>query len=286
MSQPDESNLVDLAVIAVNYNSAPATSRLLADLMKQDRSYCRLRVVIADNSPSDSELASVRESYRGNPLVRFERMPKNLGYFGAAHFVLRSVFSSAMPDWIVVANVDIRLPDPTLLSSIVKLRSGAGVIAPRIISGQTGLDQNPFRRRRPTGSRMALNRIIPRIWALDQLLHLQYRAKAALRGRLHSEKRYIPIAAESIYAPHGAFIIFNKNYFARGGSLNCEAFLFAEEIFIAEICRRIGVDVEYLPSLTVLHDEHVATSGNPSIRRFQTEAADYCLREFFAKASR
>jgi GT2 family glycosyltransferase len=274
---------IEIGVIVINYNSAQATSRFLADLLEQDRSSFALTVVIGDNSPSDASLESLRQAHRDNASVRFEAMSTNRGYFGAAQSLLEMVWKERLPDWLIVSNADIRLPYPALLSRIANHTGGAGdVIAPRIISAQTGLDQNPFNRRRPSRFRINLNRIIARVPFLFWLLETQCSIKHEMRMRLRNKASVPATASSIIYAPHGAFIVFSKEYFLRGGNFDCGAFLFAEEIFVAETCRRLGLRVMYMPSLEVLHDEHISTSGNPAVRRFQAEAADYCTREFFA----
>jgi GT2 family glycosyltransferase len=239
-------------------------------------------VVVADNGPSKSDLAELRELYRDNPIVRFETMPTNLGYFGAAHLALNTVWKERLPDWIIVSNADIRLTQPGFFSQIRDCPTGVGsVIAPRIVSARTGLDQNPFHRKRPSALRMNLVRIIPRVPLLFWMLETQCSVKRAIRSWLQGKHAQPATDSASIYAPHGAFIIFSREYFERGGSLNVGAFLYAEEIFVAETCRRLGLNVTYLPSIEVLHDEHVSTKVNPAIRGFQAEAADYCVREFF-----
>jgi GT2 family glycosyltransferase len=210
-------------------------------------------------------------------------MPSNLGYFGAAHLVLNSVWKNRLPDWLVVSNADIRLPQHSFLTRLADHSAGrCAVIAPKIVSTETGLDQNPFHRHRPSAVRINLNRLIPRVPLLFWLVTAQYLIKRSIRRRIPGNHAQSTKNSTNIYAPHGAFIVFSKEYFRRGGSLNCGAFLFAEEIFVAETCRRLGLHITHSPDLEVLHDEHVSTRGNPAIRRYQAEAADYCFREFFA----
>jgi GT2 family glycosyltransferase len=276
----------EIGFITVNYKSAKATALLLADLLQQNSSHADLTVVVADNSPSESELDSVRQAYCDCPCVRFERMPGNLGYFGAAHLALNTVWKDRLPDWVIVSNTDVRLPQSDFFSRIAELPARTGVVAPRIVSGRTGLDQNPFLRRRPSGFRLMLTRCILRVAFLHWLFEAQAFLKRAIRRRLRGRRQQSAANPIKIYAPHGSFILFSNEYFRRGGSLNCGAFLYAEEIFVAEICRRIGVEVTYQPSLDVLHDEHVSTRDNPAVRRFQHEAAEYYHQEFFSKVSR
>jgi len=123
--------------------------------------------------------------------------------------------------------------------------------------------------------------MISRSGILYRLREIQYEATRKIRGLW--AQRFQPAArSEVVYAPHGAFMIFAREYFERGGTLDVGAFLFAEEGFVAETCRKLGLDVLYDPTIEVLHDEHVSTRHNAAIRGFHTSAADYIYREFFA----
>jgi GT2 family glycosyltransferase len=279
-------NSCEITIVAVNYNSARSVSLLLEDLLAQDTSGCALTIVIADNSPSESELSTVRQAYSAVPGVRFERMSHNLGYFGAAHAAFNNIFKERLPDWTIVSNADIRLQQPGFFNLIAALPPEMGIVAPRIISGQTGLDQNPFHRRRPSRSRMMLNRIIPRVGLLAWLLEVQCGVKRRFLSRLALRRIGSERSPQKIYAPHGAFIVFGSRYFQAGGSLDVGAFLFAEEKYVGEACRRLGIEVTYVPWLEVSHDEHVSTRHSPAIRSFQAAAADYCYHEFFSESAR
>jgi GT2 family glycosyltransferase len=287
MCKADEQNLksrsdIDVVMIIVNYRSASATSELIADVLQQDQATCKVSTIVADNGPINFELDAVRAKYRCQSSVHFETMPKNLGYFGAANHVLGNLCKNHQPEWVIVSNADIRLPQKDVFLRIAALTSRCAVIAPRIVSKQVGLDQNPFQRKRPSAFRMYLNRIIPRFRVLYRLREVQYEARRTIRG-LWAWRSRPAVRSEVIYAPHGAFIIFGKEYFQRGGSLDVGAFLFAEEGFVAETCRKLGLDVRYDPTIEVVHDEHISTRHNPAIRGFHASAADYIYGEFFAQ---
>ncbi len=61
------------------------------------------------------------------------------------------------------------------------------------------------------------------------------------------------------YAIHGSFMIFNKTFFQRGGTINYPCVLFGEELFIAEQALKLNLDLLYEPSLQVEHNEHATT---------------------------
>jgi GT2 family glycosyltransferase len=65
-------------------------------------------------------------------------------------------------------------------------------------------------------------------------------------------------------------------YFEAGGFLDKSLFLYFEEICVAEICRSLGLQVIYEPSLRVLHREHRSTGEGVS--RFSYECHKKALR--------
>jgi GT2 family glycosyltransferase len=284
--ETDTGRPIRIGLITVNYKSAHATARLLDDIARQLEGGYILRVVVADNSPQEPAMASARASRAQNGDISFFPLPSNPGYFGAAHQAFLQFFRDDPPDWLIVCNPDIRLTQEDFFRRLAALPPSAGaVIAPRIVSGRTGLDQNPYQRTRPTVLRMSLFRLVPRVWLLHWLLRAQCRVRHRLRRSLKSTSSACTLQPEIIYAPHGSFVIFGREYFQRGGGLNAGSFLYAEETFVAENCRRAGTRVAWVPSLAILHDEHVAIHVSSMTRRFQVEASDYLYKEFFSPAA-
>ena len=88
---------------------------------------------------------------------------------------------------------------------------------------------------------------------------------------------------QSIYAPHGSFLILSQTFFEHGGVLDDSEFLYAEEISLAETCRQIKLTVSYDPELTVIHDEHRTTGRkyNRTTYFHQKNALNYLTSSFF-----
>ena len=94
-------------------------------------------------------------------------------------------------------------------------------------------------------------------------------------------------AVRKIYAPHGSCIIFNKNYFERGGTLDHISFLFGEEIFVGETVRNLRLNVLYIPEIKVRHYEH-SSIGNVISRRinkFYRKSIDDIIYQYTGKNS-
>jgi hypothetical protein len=54
-------------------------------------------------------------------------------------------------------------------------------------------------------------------------------------------------------------MIFRRAYFDAGATLNFGSFLYGEELFVAEECRRTKQHISFEPSLKMIHREHTTT---------------------------
>ena len=86
----------------------------------------------------------------------------------------------------------------------------------------------------------------------------------------------------TIYAPHGAFIIFSNLFFQKGGWLDENLTMYGEEFTVAEIARRLQLPVHYRPDLEVIHVEHSSTGGQNWAQSFAAikTAYYYVKREY------
>ena len=290
-------------IITVNFRQAECTVQFLKSIRSLD-AFETSRLLIVDNNSGDGSGPIIRQAISGYNNAELLESPQNRGYFGGASWALRHYLAGCgVPDWVVVCNNDMAFADPRfLLRLIEKEPSVAGVIAPSIISGLTGHDQNPYMRHRPSALRMHLYK-----WAYRSrfLLNLTEALAAFLKklrphlkqatGRNGSASRQVNpqsnpsiTEAERIYAPHGSFLILSREYFTRGGDLDFPGFLFGEEIYIAETIRRLGLSVAYSPELEVFHHEHRSTRLFKSSKLAADVAfsAAYCADAFFPLRAR
>ncbi len=282
-----------LAVI-VNYQRDEETKSLVDQLLTQEGNF-DLQVIVVNCESSGSKQGSPAKPYDVRSNV-FSYRTANLGYFGnAAWGVAKFLENRMLPDWVIVSNSDIAFTDNDALSLLLSYeKKGApAVIAPTIISGVTGQDQNPFMRNRPPMYRMHFRKWVFRFYAtylVYQLLSLVKRMlitlveqiTGAIKGRTSENPVSKPV---KIYAPHGAFIIFHNSYFDAGGDFNYGAFLFGEEIFVAEAVLNLGLSMVYDSRLEVVHKEHTATGTFKSREMVKhiAESSAYCANSFFRK---
>jgi GT2 family glycosyltransferase len=271
-------------LICVKFGSDTETAQYLESLRKlqgqQD-----LHVLVVDNTVgAEMPEPSAERNFT------FIRAQKNLGYFGGARSGLTLYLREhSMPDWVIVSNVDLVIEDSQFLDKLAVLRGRPrlGIVAPSIRSTLTGRDQNPFLRIRPSTTRMHAYKWIFRSW----LVLNAYELISALFHKLRSAARTPPGASAgaredrggTIYAPHGSFLIFSREYFRAGGDLDSPYFLFGEEIYLAEVLRKLRLDAVYEPSLEVIHQEHKSTKlvKSRTLAREVASSAAYWADTYF-----
>ena len=238
-------------VIVVHYRSGAATRGLLTSLARQTLA-ARLRVAVVDNS-GDVGLTA----WPGLPGLVVLAPGENAGYFGGAAYALRALANgdAGAPAWVIVSNPDVTLPDAGTLEALASSTYPPGTLA--VAPGLTdarGRALNPFLETRPSARSMRRKArlVFSNVWTLNAY------ALASMAWRRLRPARPSG-AARAVYAPHGAFVILPYAYFARGGTLDPFAFLYLEEVLVAETVRRAGGTVRFDPALRVVHAGHVAT---------------------------
>jgi len=273
----------EIVLVCVNYHTARATIRLYESLRKMPLR-ASLHLVIVDNSIGDEDYATLQRTLEPSESALI-KAPSNLGYFGAASWALAWVHSNKWdPQWFIVSNPDISFPSSDFVQRLSQISTTeADVIAPAIIIESTGVDQNPFLRFRMTRARLAMFRWMYSHYAVSvayQCLAAFKRALSRFRPSHHPSGGAAPL---EVYAPHGAFVIFGRRYL-RQAHFRPPGFLFGEEIFVGEMCRRHGLRIVYRPDLRVMHRCH-ATTGLIKSRRmvsFLKDSFDALDAEFFA----
>ena len=70
----------------------------------------------------------------------------------------------------------------------------------------------------------------------------------------------------TIYAGHGSFMLFTKEFIAQYDDLQFPTFLYGEEIFFAELIRAANLKVLYAPTLLINNTGNVST-GRVSLKQ-------------------
>jgi len=273
-------------VLCVNYHSEEDAAHLAQEMLSQEES-CNLHLLMVDNSDSLGPEHQLQQMASQDRRLQILNPKANLGYFGAAWYGMNHYLqTNPLPNWIIVSNPDILLPDQKFFSTLFSLSPEGerpAILAPTIESALTGADQNPYIKVRPTAKMMVFRKWMFQFYPVSIGYQLLALFKAKLRDLIG--KSLAPTAkpkAGKIYAGHGSFIIFHKSFFEAGGTLKHGVFLFGEEIHVAESAQRLNLKSMYQPALRVIHNEH-ATTGiikSRKMAQFQKEATAYCASLF------
>jgi GT2 family glycosyltransferase len=270
-------------IITVNFRHAECTLRFLKSASAMD-GFSNCHLVIVDNNSGDDSAERIRQAIEGFSNVELMASPDNRGYFGAAKWALdqyRAQHGAA--DWVIVCNNDIVFDSPIFLTRLLARDPDvAGVLAPAIVSSLTGFDSNPMILRRPGRIRQLRYRFLVSTYYVAWLTQWLAPVFRKRRRRLHARRSNSEASPARIYAPHGSFLVFSRKYFEAGGVIDDGCFLYAEEIGVAETCRRLGLPVIHDPDLKVSHNDS-QTTGRMLTRsgyKLQREGLQYALGKY------
>lgn len=279
-------SIPSILVICINYHNDHETIRFVKEVLAQQGAF-QVYVMVVDNTEPSSKQPLLQTFFHTDERVFIHQAEQNLGYFGGAARGLEQFLKSfELPNWIIVCNTDITFSSKNILALLLSHQENPpAVVAPAILSTYTGVDQNPFMIKRPTRFRMHFYKWLFRSYiflSFYECLSLvkKWITKNLKRININVQFRQVP---RKIYAPHGSFMAFSKIYFQKGGNLNYGAFLFGEEIFVAESVRQLGLEIVYDPQIKVHHDEHSAVRliTPRVIAKYKAESAAFCADKFF-----
>jgi GT2 family glycosyltransferase len=279
--------------VPVTYNSYDALESYIASVGKALEAAAdptiEVKIHVADNSTSQK--ADAHNCQLSIVNYQLSNYP-NPGYLPAA---LKTVYSEdyASYDYIIISNVDVVL-DETFFTALRDLKADPDTVwvAPYIWSPSEQRDVNPKIQERYTKKRLRLLRLL---FACPPLYYLYtrtlYRTRKANQGKDHGDRFLIgskttimqPVPMIPIYAGHGSFMIFRPEIFQQEPKLDYPVFLFCEEIFMAEMARRIGKKVTHCPSVKVWDKEHASTGlmGLWRYCKYNHDALSYIIRTFY-----
>ena len=256
-------------LVAVNYFGSGSIGPFLDSLRRQTRDDWALSVV--DNSCDTDEAGRLKDFADGDERVEVLTAPDNLGYYGGAHW-WEANRDGRFPLWTLPCNVDLELAED-FVERLLDSDAGQYVTAPSVRADPSGRQQNPYLVNRPS-VREALLWAAVFHWPLTAKWYAQAASlKQALRHRSNPQRALMAGDARDVYAAHGSIMAIHRRFFEAGGTMRHGAFLFGEEITIAEQVRGFGGTVRFEPSIRVVHREHQATGAKRSrlIRRMQGE---------------
>lgn len=266
-----------ILIVPINYNTYSSLTSLINSIdesLKQCNTEISVDIHIADNSTIIEDFSYHTQYINSLKLKR----NGNVGYFGGAAKVLNEIDSPQLYDFVIISNVDVKV-DSTFFQNLVKqqLNEKVGWIAPQIWSHKESRDRNPKISQRYSKNKIGLIKLL---WQFP-ILHKIY--VKTLYRRKSITQSFFGEGIEEIYAGHGSFIILTKAFISRYPSIEYPIFLFGEELYLAELCRKANLSVLYNPVIKVLDTDHISTSKlkSRSFYRYNFEAIKYIINNFY-----
>ena len=252
---------MSIKIITVNYKDSKPTENLIKSIVNCNIS-STLKIVIIDNQSTEDSLLSLNMLRKKTNLdIEIISSSENSYYWGGINLGLTDNNKKDY-DWIIACNNDIEFNDCRFFEKLNHLEKDCySIIAPQIISSLTNKDLNPFMMK-PISfiydlyySLYYLNfftsKIVHKIGRLIRIINKLSKIKKSLNYQ--------------IYAGHGSCMIFSKDFFSNGGFLDTGFSMYGEEISTAEIAKKINSQIYYIPSLSIIHNEHQST-GKSSLK--------------------
>ena len=247
------SNKPNIVFLLVNYfNEEEVCSFIQKQLKPAENNF--IDVVITDNGSRTSLLSDIENKYANVTLVKSGSNP---GYFGAANLGLTNYLdrNKEYPQAVIVCNTDIKLAENFFNVLQNKLAENTfDILGPSIYSTLFKHNQNPYIINRIAKDKLKFFKFVSSSHFLYSLFTVYHLLKNKLSGRANKHQETM-----KPYAIHGSFMIFNKTFFQKGGTINYPCVLFGEELFIAEQALKLNLTMLYEPSLQVEHNEHATT---------------------------
>lgn len=264
---------MNVLLACVNFNSYKDLYKYLesihASLKIADK--VNVDIFVADNSTTPRNI----DFYLNDELQIKQEFFDNIGYLPAAASVINLNIQSKQYDYIIISNVDVEV-DSHFFENLfnIKLSEDYGWIAPQIWTEEESRDKNPKVLERYSKSKLGKIKFLYKYPLLDYIY----------TNTLYLKKKSRPQYSEmDIYAGHGSFMILTKRFFDFYKEINYPLFLFGEELFLAELNRKVGLRVRYIPDLKILDSEHVSTSRmkKKSYYKYNLDSINYILDTFY-----
>lgn len=169
----------------------------------------------------------------------------NKGYLGGALPIYNAKAKGY--DFVSISNVDLQL-EPDFFEQLLTVNTtNIGWIAPDIYTDKIDRHENPYMLSRPDKRKFLIWNVIYSNTLIYRLYHRLFLLK-------NLQKKVYPNCP--IYAGHGSFMLFTKNFVIKNDEIYFPGFMYGEEIYLAELVRAAHLNVVYESSL------HINNIGN------------------------
>ncbi|MBO7502641.1 MAG: hypothetical protein J6T32_05415 [Paludibacteraceae bacterium] len=197
----------------------------------------------------------------------------NKGYLGGALPIYNE--KAHTYDYVSISNVDLQLAEDFFEQLLTIDTKRIGWLAPDIYTDKINRHENPFMLTRPTKRNFLIWRIIYSTTWIYRIYHRLY---------LWKNRKQLTYTARDIYAGHGSFMLFTKNFVTSYPELHFPGFMYGEEIYLAELHRAAQLKTIYVPILRIANTGNINTAliNQKQKSAWSRESLHAIYKHFFA----
>lgn len=249
-----------IGIVILNYLAYKVTMETVDSFMKQDTAGNEIKIIIVDNCSPNESYEKLCEAYAENPVVKVICTEKNFGFANGNNFGYQKLLDDMKPDFVIISNDDILLPQDGLYRWIIECynKYGFAVLGPDVYSVNGKFHQNPF----PNAS-TDIGECKKDITKL-KIAYLKCQIKKLLHYTKYSgvaqwENTFYTKIHDDMTL-HGSFQIFSSKYFeVFQEPFDSRTFLYHEEDIVRLRCDKRGLCCVYDPNYQVHHLQAVST---------------------------
>lgn len=250
-----------IGIVILNYLAYKTTMNTVSAFDMQDSEGYEIFIVIVDNCSPNRSFQELQKEYCGRSNVIVVKTEYNLGFANGNNFGYQELLHHMDPDFVVISNDDILLPQKGLFRWIEEssIKYQYAVLGPDIYSIYADFHQSPLKVF-TTDEKKVKKRIFS--------LHVSL-VKCYLKKLFHVIKPYQrPSWKNDFYKEfhdemtlHGSFQVFSKLYFMDYTEpYDPQTFLYLEEDILKLRCDIKQLKMVYSPDYQVHHLQAVATN--------------------------
>lgn len=273
---------------AVNYKTEEEAKSLSKQIQRtRFPDNLKISFEILDNSHVFSSSLNKFNGIQKDQLeLLYTYVGNNLGYFGAAkwRYDMVSTKTKETWDWVIISNVDVKPTGSGLWEQLCYYvdHKKIGAMAPNVISSRTGRGQNPHMLNKPHKIKLEIQRFIAKYFIVCLVYTITRRLQKGII-KIKKNDRSISNKILDIYSPHGSIIAFHKNFTLKSNPFEHCAFLYSEELSVAERIRNKNLKVIYVPKAKLIHKENVSTGWWPNKKtvNYIYDGIDCTVKKYF-----
>ena len=229
-----------ISIVIVTWNARQFLEQCIRSIHEETKNI-PFDLIVVDNASTDGSQEMLQSDF---PDVKIIRNEKNLGFSRANNQAMRNILDAADSDFVLLLNVDTVIEDcaierlvshmednpelgaagPALVLPNGKRQTGGAGYLPGVLTGF-----NYF---------FFLSRLFPRM------------AKPLFLNGSISTKRKKPVSVDWL---SGACLMIRRNVIEKVGLMDESYFFYVEDIDWGRRMRREGIELHYLPWISVLH---------------------------------